>query len=203
MPPAFRRMFTPAMFFDTPSSRSVTWRVQPPLSCRTCASAKENRRLGSVPWSVEGGFSMSGLACSRARLRGPGSLPPVPGFRLGINSAAAATRALSNVPVPSVNPVSTSRRLDDVNKPSQTYFKSQRPSHRCFRILLMTLLRPARAGPKWPLCPALQVRGIEVRGHVKRAKQPRPLKPRIDFVIGAQQPARLRLTVIPRLPCTA
>ena len=42
-------MFTPAMFFEMPSSRTVTCRVQPPDSRRICASAKEKRRLGSVP----------------------------------------------------------------------------------------------------------------------------------------------------------
>src|SRR3981189_283024 len=46
---AFRRMFTPAIFLEMPNSRTVTWRVQPPLSSRICASAIEKRRFGNVP----------------------------------------------------------------------------------------------------------------------------------------------------------
>src|SRR5271170_4671664 len=65
MPPALSRMFTPAIDFDTPSSRAVTWRVQPPLDCLTWASANENLRLGNVPESVAGGFRRSGFWASR------------------------------------------------------------------------------------------------------------------------------------------
>ena len=40
-PPAFSRMFTPAMPLETPSSRTVTWRVHRPNSSRICGSEKE------------------------------------------------------------------------------------------------------------------------------------------------------------------
>jgi hypothetical protein len=42
-------MFTPAMSFETPSSRVVTWRVQPPGSSRMWESENEKRRFGNVP----------------------------------------------------------------------------------------------------------------------------------------------------------
>jgi hypothetical protein len=48
-------MSTPAMFLEMPSSRSVTWRVQPPRSSRMCDCENGNLRFGTVPWSVAGG----------------------------------------------------------------------------------------------------------------------------------------------------
>src|ERR1700742_5143002 len=71
------------MVVEMASSRCVTCRVQPPSVCRVCASAKEKRRFGSVPLSVDGGLSMSGFSRSRVISRGPGSFPPMPGERLG------------------------------------------------------------------------------------------------------------------------
>jgi hypothetical protein len=85
-------MFTPAMLLETASSRAVTWRVQPPVPSRTCASEKEKRRFGNVPWSVDGGRSMSGFCMSRMRLRGPGSVPPWPG-RIGCGREVASCAA--------------------------------------------------------------------------------------------------------------
>jgi hypothetical protein len=46
---------------------------------RLCASAKENRRSGSVPLSVPGGTSTSEFSPSQMRSRGPMSQPPRPG----------------------------------------------------------------------------------------------------------------------------
>src|SRR5580658_9458399 len=82
-------MFTPAIDFETPSSRAVTWRVQPPLDCLICASDKENRRLGKVPESVAGGLSMSGFWPSRTTSPGTGSVPPTPGALIGSRGCAA------------------------------------------------------------------------------------------------------------------
>jgi tetratricopeptide (TPR) repeat protein len=52
IPPAFRRMFTPASCVATGSSRTVTSRAQPPVRRRLRAAANENLRFGIVPESV-------------------------------------------------------------------------------------------------------------------------------------------------------
>src|SRR5271163_2774904 len=93
-------MFTPAIDFDTPSSRAVTWRVQPPLDCLTWASANENLRLGNVPESVAGGLMRSGFWASRTTSPGTGSEPPTPGARVGsgVGSADLAVEAVITAP---------------------------------------------------------------------------------------------------------
>src|SRR5882757_8650419 len=113
MPPAFRRMLTPARVLEIPNSRCVTCRVQPPEDWRMCPSAKEKRRFGSVPESVDGGLSMSGFSRSRVRSRGPGSVPPVPGERLGCGTCGAVCPMAAVVAVrspPAAPTASMSRR---------------------------------------------------------------------------------------------
>ena len=77
-PPRASRMLTPASCLAIGSSRSVTCRAHPPGSRRTWASAKLNRRFGSVPWSVGGGASTSGFSAARAGLTGPRTDAPSP-----------------------------------------------------------------------------------------------------------------------------
>src|SRR5271163_542276 len=98
-------MFTPAIDFETPSSRAVTWRVQPPLDCLTCASANENLRLGNVPESVAGGFRRSGFWPSRATSRGTGSVPPTPDARLGSGGGSADCAAVAPITAPAATAV--------------------------------------------------------------------------------------------------
>jgi len=97
-------MSTPAISLEMPSSRSVTWRVQP---SRMCEAEKGNFRFATVPWSVGGGTKMSGFCISIGMLRGPGSVPPLPG-RIGcgglpcpvvcaLAEAAAVTRPAAPV----------------------------------------------------------------------------------------------------------
>src|SRR5271163_771873 len=98
-------MFTPAIDFDTPSSRAVTWRVQPPLDCLTWASANENLRLGKVPESVAGGLRRSGFWASRVTSPGTGSVPPTPGARLGSGGDSAARAAEAVITAPAATAV--------------------------------------------------------------------------------------------------
>jgi hypothetical protein len=83
---------TPAIFLETPSSRTVTCRVQPPDSSRTRESEKVGQRAVTSGGRDE---HRSGFYRSRKRLRGPGSAPPRPG-RCGCGTgplcAAAAFR---------------------------------------------------------------------------------------------------------------
>jgi len=60
----------------TGSSRIVVCRAQPPGCNRLWLSAKDHFRLGSVPWSVNGGDSLLGLWDSRAGFVGPISVAP-------------------------------------------------------------------------------------------------------------------------------
>ena len=98
-------MSTPAISLEMPSSRSVTWRVQPPRSSRICDAENGNLQFATVPWSVGGGTKMSGFCNSIGMLRGPGSVPPRPG-RIGCGGlpcpvvcalAAAVTRPAAAV----------------------------------------------------------------------------------------------------------
>ena len=105
-------MLTPAMFLETPSSRTVTCRVQPPNSRRIWESSNEKRKFGSVPWSVAGGERMSGFWLARTGFFGPGLVPPLPGrVGCGIGGAvcACATVAAESAP-PAAATASMSRR---------------------------------------------------------------------------------------------
>ncbi len=73
-PPAVRRISTPAMVVEIGSSRTVTWRVQPPPSTRLRARENEYLNGRTIPLSVEGGHAESGFSASRAVFCGPGSL---------------------------------------------------------------------------------------------------------------------------------
>ena len=74
--------FTPAIAFETPSSRAVTWRVQPPLDCRTCASAKENLQIGQGCRIGRGRIEDVWVLSLAGHVAGTGSVPPTPGARL-------------------------------------------------------------------------------------------------------------------------
>ena len=98
MAPSSSLMLTPASSTLVGSSRIVVCLAQPPscasVSCRhynpkciatsilVCESAKLHLRFGIVPWSVEGGRTMSGCCRSRSGLRGPGISDPFP-LRIG------------------------------------------------------------------------------------------------------------------------
>src|SRR5215469_7538283 len=73
-PPAGSRMLTPAIDFETGSSRTVTSRDQPPSYSRLCASEKGYLNTGTDPASVTGGAAELGFCSSRAAFVGPGSL---------------------------------------------------------------------------------------------------------------------------------
>jgi len=62
------------MVVETGNSRTVTWRVQPPLSTRLRANAKEYLNGFTVPLSVGGDHSESGFSAARGRFCGPGSV---------------------------------------------------------------------------------------------------------------------------------
>src|SRR5579883_239768 len=74
MPPASRRMLTPASSLAMGSSRAVTSRDQPPWYTRLFASENGNLKPGMLPESETGGTLESGFAVSSARLVGPGEL---------------------------------------------------------------------------------------------------------------------------------
>src|SRR5437667_8810104 len=74
-PPAVSLMFTPAMDFETGSSRTVTSRDQPPSYIRLFASENGYLNVGTrLLESVLGGHMESGFWASSSGLPGPGSL---------------------------------------------------------------------------------------------------------------------------------
>src|SRR6185312_13179277 len=74
IPPAVNGMFTPAIDFETGSSRTVTSRDHPPSKVRRLESEKGYLKVGTPPESVRGGTLTSGFALSRDLSVGPGSV---------------------------------------------------------------------------------------------------------------------------------
>src|SRR5579883_1095385 len=74
MPPAVRRMSTPASVLETGNSRTVTARDQPPLCRRLWPQANGYLKGGMPPASVGGGKTELGFAASRTVFVGPGVL---------------------------------------------------------------------------------------------------------------------------------
>src|SRR5690349_18691449 len=99
IPPAVRRMFTPAIDFETGSSRTVTSRDHPPSKVRRFESENGYLNVGTPPESVSGGTLISGFAVSRDLSVGPGSvirvLRPVETFS---DDCADAISATDNIP---------------------------------------------------------------------------------------------------------
>src|SRR5437660_11692164 len=74
-PPAVSLMFTPAMDFETGSSRTVTSRDHPPSYVRLFARENGYLNVGTkLLESVPGGHAESRFCASRSALVGPGSL---------------------------------------------------------------------------------------------------------------------------------
>src|SRR5438309_9610746 len=74
-PPAVSLMFTPAIDFETGSSRTVTSRDHPPSYVRLFAKENGYLNVGTrLLESVPGGHMESGFWPSSAGLAGPGSL---------------------------------------------------------------------------------------------------------------------------------
>src|SRR6267378_775682 len=73
-PPAVSLIFTPAMDFETGSSRTVTSRDHPPSYTRLFARENGYLKVGIPPASVSGGTFESGLAASSNVSVGPGSV---------------------------------------------------------------------------------------------------------------------------------
>src|SRR5580700_2637945 len=73
-PPAVNRMSTPAIDFETCSSRTVTSRDHPPSCMRLCEIPKGYLKVCTPPASVCGGRNESGFCASIAGLPGPGAL---------------------------------------------------------------------------------------------------------------------------------
>src|SRR5215469_5056581 len=73
MPPAVSRMSTPAIDFETGSSRTVTSRDQPASYMRLWAREKGYLKTGTDPASVAGGAPALGFSDSIAGLVGPAS----------------------------------------------------------------------------------------------------------------------------------
>src|SRR3954469_25003762 len=74
-PPAVSLMFTPAIVFETGSSRTVTSRDHPPSYARLLASENGYLNVGIRLFeSVAGGHIESAFCPSSSALRGPGSV---------------------------------------------------------------------------------------------------------------------------------
>src|SRR5579872_6482419 len=74
MPPAVNLMSTPAIDFETASSRTVTSRDQPPSCIRLWDRPKGYLNVATPPSSVGGGKKESGFWASSGELLGPGAL---------------------------------------------------------------------------------------------------------------------------------
>src|SRR6266404_9783610 len=72
-PPAVSRISTPAISFEIGSSRTVTCRVQPPLSTRLRDRANEYLNGATPPASVGGDHTESGFCASSSEFLLPGS----------------------------------------------------------------------------------------------------------------------------------
>ncbi len=100
-PPGPRRMFTPAMSFDTGKALVVTSRAQPPAWMRLCAMLNEAHGIGMPPTSVGGGLLNEGSTSRSCGFCGPGSaiaigvelIAPCAGVSGLPNSAALAAAA--------------------------------------------------------------------------------------------------------------
>ena len=127
-PPALSRMLTRARSVEEGISRIVVCRDQPPSLILMWLSAKDHLKVGSVPLSVAGGLSLSGLWASRAGFLGPRSVAPsLPRIGSGGLSPVAGGPA-SACPVPAsiavvaaataAAPVRKSRRwISDIGPP--------------------------------------------------------------------------------------
>src|SRR5271168_4267311 len=71
-PPAVSRISTPAMVVEIGKSRTVTWRVQPPLSRRLREREKEYLNGFTLPLSVGGHHSESGFSAASGPFTWPG-----------------------------------------------------------------------------------------------------------------------------------
>src|ERR1700722_14168860 len=74
MPPAVKRMSTPAIDLETANSRTVTSRDHPPSCIRLCEIPKGYLKVCTPPASVCGGKNESGFCSSIAGFPGPGAL---------------------------------------------------------------------------------------------------------------------------------
>ncbi len=93
-------MLTRARSVEEGISRIVVCRDQPPSLILMWLSAKDHLKVGSVPLSVTGGLSLSGLWASRAGFLGPrGTAPSMPRIGSGGLSPIAGGPA-SACPVP-------------------------------------------------------------------------------------------------------
>ncbi len=116
IPPAVRRMFTPAIAFDTGSSRTVTSRDHPPSKVRRFESENGYLKVGTPPESVSGGTLTSGFALSRDLSVGPGSvmrvLRPVETFSDDCAEAVSATERMPATPATAAEPSSRNPRRE-------------------------------------------------------------------------------------------
>src|SRR5712672_1368419 len=116
MPPAVKRMLTPAIVFEIAKSAWVTWRAQPPFWMRFGALLKEAQSIGMPPTSVAGGdcaegnWSPSVSLCGPGSLRAPGvlALTAPCGGRSGLPKEAALA-ALAVITAPAADTASISR----------------------------------------------------------------------------------------------
>src|SRR5712672_3999321 len=74
MPPAVKRMLTPAIVFEIAKSACVTWRAQPPFWMRFDALLNEAQGSGMLPTSVAGVDCGEGNWLASAGFCGPGSV---------------------------------------------------------------------------------------------------------------------------------
>src|SRR6266404_291155 len=74
IPPAFSLMLTPAIVFETGSSRTVTSLDHPPANTRLFERENGYLQVGTPPASDTRGMLVSVLALSRALSVGPGSV---------------------------------------------------------------------------------------------------------------------------------
>src|SRR5262245_6466503 len=95
MPPADRRMLTPAISFEMAKSATVTWRAQPPFWMRLEAVLNEDQFSGRPPTSVGGGDCTSGNCLARSVFCGPGSVRLL--GLLALTAPCAGSSGLPNV----------------------------------------------------------------------------------------------------------
>jgi len=101
-PPAVNLISTPAIDFETGSSRTVTSRDHPPSCIRLCDRPKGYLKLCTPPASEAGGKNESGFCASSGRLPGPGALALRSFFVGYCFCSCAATSAADSIPAAAI-----------------------------------------------------------------------------------------------------
>src|SRR5271155_4563130 len=125
-PPGVSRISTPAMDVETGKSRTVTWRVHPPLSKRLRERENEYLNGFTLPLSVGGHHSESGFSAASGPFTWPGLISFGAEWPAGCSASAvlSPTMAMVAAAIAAEPSPKTSRRLNFVSSVSMSGISS-------------------------------------------------------------------------------